>query len=359
MKKTVYFTVLFATFSTLCGFLSVSQAHILDGQDNPEFELAVELWLDDNDAESLPLLAALAQGENAAARLLLARIESTDRAFSDFVRDLSRRDRMEIFRAPNQSGVFYPSWLRVESDNGLRLARVLLRSTALGIDLATIQQLIDLGEGEAAEHLIRKVAVDGSAEQRDSLLNALEVTHELYPYLLGFQFSHAGQTTGRTALQNVLSQTDVDNSVLESNDDTKMAELFLDMGYQAGDQVVEYTQGAALFEYIAQWLDLSAHAVSIKTICDNACLESERAVCKVTSLGLVGGYYELIRFDSPLESIITQDEFMRSRRARGMTLRKIKTARTEADVPVFTANELMEKSECLADVIASYDSYDN
>ena len=58
----------------------------LPGAEWPLLQEAVELWLDDNDSDSLTLMAELALEGNTAARLLLARIETTDRAFGDFQR---------------------------------------------------------------------------------------------------------------------------------------------------------------------------------------------------------------------------------------------------------------------------------
>ena len=102
--------LLFGLGLAAAGLNELRAGEVLD-TDDPLLQEAVELWLDDNDAESLPLLAELAQEGNVAARLMLSRIEATDRSHSEFVRELSRHQRLELFRAPGESGKFRSSWL--------------------------------------------------------------------------------------------------------------------------------------------------------------------------------------------------------------------------------------------------------
>ena len=60
----------------------------------------------------------------------------------------------------------------------------------------------------------------------------------------------------------------------------------------------------------------------------------------------------MIRFDSPLETVILQDRFLQSRRAVGMIARRLAAARTEANETIFTHEELAARSQCLADAIS-------
>ena len=76
--------------------------------------------------------------------------------------------------------------------------------------------------------------------------------------------------------------------------------------------------------------------------------------CSLPAFGLVGGYYELIRFDSPLENLVSQRRFLASARAQGMIARRIASARSEAAVPVFEDAELAGRSACLARGLAGY-----
>ena len=73
-------------------------ANTISGQNSTVFQHAVKIWLDDNDADSLPVLKNLAVEGNRAAQLFLGRIEITDRAPSKFVQSLSRDERLSLFR---------------------------------------------------------------------------------------------------------------------------------------------------------------------------------------------------------------------------------------------------------------------
>ena len=90
-KRVIAIILLMLSFSAV--------ANDLAGKDEPEFQAALQLWLNDNDDESLTRLSKLAMEGNVAARLLLARIEVTDRAPSEFVTQLTRKEYMDIFRS--------------------------------------------------------------------------------------------------------------------------------------------------------------------------------------------------------------------------------------------------------------------
>ena len=77
----------------------------LPGSGDPALQAAIDVWLQDNDEESLPVIASLAAAGNIAARLLLARIENTDRAPTDYVDGLSRKERVELFRSDAGKGM--------------------------------------------------------------------------------------------------------------------------------------------------------------------------------------------------------------------------------------------------------------
>ena len=86
-------------------------------------------------------------------------------------------------------------------------------------------------------------------------------------------------------------------------------------------------------------------------LCHRHCRKTDLTACAIAAFGLVGGYYELIRFDSPLENVISQDRFLDSPRAQGMVKRRIANAATEAGVRVFSEAELAQHSQCLANAI--------
>lgn len=349
-KKLIFIAIFLASLS-ITGF---SKADIPLGSNDPVFLATIETWLDDNDVDSLSALSSLAHEGNIAARLLLSRIEITDRASSNYVKGLSRTQRLDLFRPKYKDSIFRPSWLKVEADKGNSTAKALLDSTALGINIAAIKRLYDMGEIEATEHLIRKIAVDGSSKERQQLAELLIPKSELVPYLQAFRYANEGMTTGRTALQHIIST--IENIEPESVDldqdlDTKMATMFMGIGYQAGDQTPGYSKNNKYFHSVAKWAMMAPETTAIANLCHRACEDEEIPACANTALGLVGGYYEAIRFDSPLESIIPQSRFLNSERAIGTTLRRIAFARSEAGTEIFSDQELSEKSRCLANAI--------
>ncbi|MEM7258327.1 MAG: hypothetical protein AAF404_13185 [Pseudomonadota bacterium] len=316
----------------------------------------MQQWLSDNDTDSLPALATLADADNTAAKLLLSRIETTDRAPGHYLLSLERSQWHELFRqSPTDESVFAPSWLRVESERGNPLANHLLNATTPAIDLKQIQSLITAGEVEAAEHLIRKIAVDGSDQQRDELLQRLNDSHELYPYLQGFRYASQGTTTGHYALQRMAADTQT--TVVQSTDDNyRHASTFVDIGYQAGDRQPEFNLTSQYRKIITDWVITAAVAKPLATLCNRSCTASEMRDCQFTAFGLMGGYYEIIRLDSPLENIITQQQFLSSERAVGMVWRSVTYARTETTGYVFSGNALSGKSACLGRVAARLDT---
>ncbi len=247
--------------------------------------------------------------------------------------------------------MFRSSWLKVEADRGNPLAQALFEGTAPGINLAAIERLYDVGEFEATEHLVRKIAVDGSQAERAKLAQLLIPMSELTPYLRGFRFSRQGMTTGRTALQHMIGTIEGIDPVsveLDSDPETETAMKFIDLGYQAGAQTIGDLDTNRHDQTIVKWVTTATPARPLANLCRRACSDRQVSACAITGFGLVGGYYELIRFDSPLESIIPQDRFLGSERAIGMTLRRIAAARTEAGVQVFSESELDQESPCLA-----------
>lgn len=325
------------------------------GSSDPELLQAIDIWLDDNDRQSLPTLARLARDGNRAARLLLARIETTDRASRPFVSRMSRRERLDLFRANLDNTRFPPSWLKVEAERGDPLAQALFHSTRGEIDIPTIQRLYDLGEAEATEHLVRKIAVDGSPAEREALTPVLLPESELAPYLSGFHQSRAGMTTGKTGLQYIVAANEGVNPAtveIEHNKQTHIAEQYVDLGYQSGKQTIgDWTQNP-YYDAIAIWTLTASPATPVANFCRRHCTDDALSACAATAFGLIGGYYEVIRFDSPLETLIPQARFLQSSRAVGMVARRIAAARTEAGEVIFTPVELAKHSQCLTSAIS-------
>ena len=327
----------------------------LSGQEKSGFQLAMAQWLADDDHQSLPLLSALADDGNRAARLLLSRIEFTDRSPQAHLLNNSRAKNHALFRHRVKDSPFPRSWITIEANRGNPLAQSLRLASEPGIDIDAIRHLYAIGEKEAAEHKIRKIAVDGSQQQHKQLAEFLGSDDSLAPYLRGFQFSREGMTTAKTAMQTILADIGNLNAIeieLAEDTDTRRAIAFVDIGYQAGRSAVDYDSSGRHFEPLAEWIKQDETANPLLRICQRHCRQAQQSACLVTAFGLIGGYYELHRFDSPLETLIPQQTFLSSARAEGMMLRRIGSARSEATVPVFDRQALAERSQCLAQAVS-------
>jgi uncharacterized protein YfiM (DUF2279 family) len=332
-----------------------AQAGDLSGEDDPALQAAIELWLQDNDADSLAQFAALASAGNKAARLLLARIEATDQAASDFVNSLSRKQRMELFRSDSGAGLFRPSWLKTEKLAGNKVAAVLLESSNTSVNVPAIRELYQIGEQQAAYDLIREVAGVGSPQDREELASLLAPGAELMPYLRALNNPVSGFTPGHAALQTIIGGAKAAQSGIifpGPEDDTTAAVDFVEFGYQNGVEASRFDALNSYYAELAKWIDTAAATAPIATLCRRVCTGEAVKSCVVTAFGLAGGYYKVIKFDSPLEALIEQSRYVTSDRAVGMLLRRISFVKTAAGTPMIADADLGERTACLAKTVA-------
>lgn len=329
--------------------LPIAQAGDLAGADDPALTAAIATWLADDDENSLPVMAELAAGGNIAARLLLARIEDTERAPGEFVSKLSRKERIALFRSSTGKGIFRPSWLKTEAKSGNRTAAILLKAAALEVNIEAIKQLYAIGENEAAYDLIRQVAGNGNVGERDELAEFLPSTSELAPYL---QASRSGINAGLTVLHMISDPTD--DLAAEPDPDTVSAAEYLEWGFQNGVRAINFDRENRHYGPIADWIAKASVTAPIANLCRSLCTEDGVPACAVTSFALVGGYYKAIRFDSPLQSMIDQDSYVSSQRATGMLLRRVASVKdaTGGD-PLMSIDDLRNASACLAEAVAA------
>ena len=102
---------------------------------------------------------------------------------------------------------------------------------------------------------------------------------------------------------------------------------------------------------VENWVMTARSTTPIARLCDAECPE-DTAACAFAFLALSGGYFEVIRYDSPLETVISQDQFLESPRARLMVLRRAALARTETNLE-WLANSApaAQLSNCAIDLV--------
>jgi hypothetical protein len=313
--------------------------------DESAFEDAVALWLEGNDAESLPQLATLAQGGHADARILLAQIEVKDRGHSPFRAGLIPAEARAIFRKDAGYGGFSKSWLAIEAQAGNPLAVALLNTRHPRPDPVLISTLHSLGEFQAKDYPIRMVALYGTLGQKEVLSGSDYMLDELRPYLEYHMDPKEPHGDGTAALRHMapFANDMINNAEMEPDGISGV----LALGYAFGDTSSENPWRGL----VEDWIMTAPAARPIADLCRAQCA-SEVTGCGFAMLALSGGYFEVVRLDTPVESIIAQDRFLASPRARLMTLRRSALAKHNANRGwLATAEEVSEISVCAADLI--------
>lgn len=327
---------LFATLAIAMLAITVPAARA-----DTSLERAVALWLDGDDAQALPMLAELAVDGDADARLLLGRIETADLGPSPFRQSLEPAQSRALFRQKDWNA-FGRSWLTAEAEGGNPLAQALLAAKRPNPDLDLIDRLNALGEHQATDYPTRIVALYGDPEMRAGLLANPRLMQDLKPYLTYLSIEPEPRGDGLAALRHIQPDP-VDAG---SDPALGMAGLLaLGLGY--GDLSPKNPWRPA----VENWLMTSEATRPIAQLCSERCGDDAPA-CAFAFLALFGGYFEVIRIDSPLESVIPQDQFLDSPRARLMALRRVALARTETNLEWLAdsapANQL---SACAIDLI--------
>ena len=120
----------------------------ITGQTDPRFQLALAEWLDDDDAASLPVFAALAAEGNRAAQVMLGLIEVETILHGPWLARLPRAERRALMRQPG--GLSGRSWMAAAAaDTPLAAAWVALWNAGGKVDPATVRAFAALGEDRA------------------------------------------------------------------------------------------------------------------------------------------------------------------------------------------------------------------
>lgn len=303
---------------------------------------AIDLWLSGNDADSLPMLSNLAKSGDSDARMLLAQIEVKDKGPSPYRLSLNKQQARELFRQVDETSPFAASWLTVEARGGDALAQALLLARSAEPNLDVISQLAMLGEQQATDHPSRIVSLYGTAQEREALSQSPYLLSELAPYVAYLSDMPEPRGDGLAALRHIAGRTDgIDASDAET---LGMAEQ-LALGFGFGDA----SPANRWRKVVQDWVMTAPETRPIANLCSAHC-GSQAPACVMAMMALAGGYYEVIRIDSPLEKLIPQDTFQNSKRAQLMTLRRAALARSETNTPP-ELRKIATYSQCAADLI--------
>ncbi len=284
-------TLLLALFLALTG-LSPAYGQHIDGVDDPEFRTALSLWLEGDDANSIPRFAVLAHEDHPASQILLALIDKTAAWQGPMIALLPRADRVELLRAPGaMSG---RNWMSVAAEsNQIAQDWVALWQMQGGVDIA--ERFSALGEARAA-----RTALLMTANRQGTGFAPPVLTAPWYPESLR-HLTHS----------RALSVDDV-------------------IGLHAGHPIRKSAGLPVDDDDLRAWLKQSPLSRHFRAACARTCPDTQ-ADCMLALYHGLSSYYALLVMGSPSANIIPEEEFAESARGIQSVARQIlvrHTART-------------------------------
>jgi hypothetical protein len=292
------------------GIPALAEAPI-GGADAPELNFAIHRWLQNDEEVALTAFAALAQGGNQAAQLLLAVIDKTPALQGPWLAHLSREDRIAVLRQPG--GLSGRSWLHALADQPHGAAWLALMKPDTGPEV--IAAFDALGEARAAREALVILA-----SREDPRL------HQIDP---------AGVDPALIYL------------LWRGADDARRAEL---LDHVAPDspqrRLMDGTLDTARLE---EWLAGSDLGAPLDAVCSEFCAGS-RAACLSGGYMALASHNALLTLGSPAEALIPQAQFLSEPRGRSSVLRRMLQTH-DARGRRALIGQLREHDACLADVL--------
>ena len=225
------------------------------------------------------------------------------------------------------------------------LAENFLKSRHPEPDLKLIQELWDAGERQATDYPTRVVALYGTDTQKQALLESGRILADLAPFFEYLSGDPEPRGDGLAALRLITGKGR--DEINRDNPDAFEMAKFLALGFG----FTEISPENADLEPVRDWLFSARFTKPVADLCSESCPE-EKGACGFAFLALSGGYFEVIRVDTPYQSLISQQQFLSSPRARLMTLRRSALARVEANTrELATTEQIATISSCVADLI--------
>ncbi|SMO77045.1 hypothetical protein [Ruegeria faecimaris] len=308
-------TFFFSIAVCLSPIAALSDSGSLQGEDVPEFNEAVQAWLDGDDLVALQNLAGQAQQGNTAAQILLASIASGSKYHSHVTTDMERKERIALLRKPG--GLSGKSWL-TEAQNSEALALALLQASKIGEKAPAIATLIELGEPQTAIIAAQSMLLNGEAEELVSVLQGLDdKLPEEADVLLAWALFQASQGSdspyaGSASVPRTLT----------GNEHFRLSEFA--WGHLSPRALVE--DGEAREAAIKHSGNIRAWT-PVRNFCEDQCPDS------ISECTATGGSYLTTPLSprSPLESVISNEVYWASKRVTGDLARSTWEIIVEAD----------------------------
>jgi hypothetical protein len=291
----------------------------VSGQHDPRFEAALATWLADDEAGSLPGIAALAAEDNRAAQLLLALIDRVPVTQGPWLARLSRAERLALLRAPG--GLSGRSWMAVAAPS-TPLAALWIERDATDAGPGTALAFAGMGEARAARATLQALA---SRQHRGF---AAVADDPRYPPDLRHLVWREWATTpeGEARAEAEITRLMPGDPQIRRFDDRPVAAAATDA-----------------------WLAAAPLAAPLRATCAAACPD-DPAPCRGAAYLLVGGHGGLAEFGTPSETLIPADTWDASPRGRRALLR---APDARGRFAYQTAETVRARSACLADALAA------
>lgn len=328
-------------------FLCAEASAEISGSNDVAFRTAMTQWLDDDDRQALPALSSLAHNGNKAARYLLAQIERTTHfaTESSFMKSQNRQERISLLRIPK--GLGGTSWLEALQQDGEQLAAMLLEFKHRQIEYRHLDNLIKAGEKRLLDYrkhgflatgdndLVRKLGKSGNLKTGEHFLLWFE-------NLLGWRFSDKNVATDEEkqdsmqAMKADFQKQGIDSALFfvsaykylsPKTKETDRAFHFGSMLYPSHFNSRHHSHTTKEISEFGDWLLYNSGKTEQLTLPYNICqthCPNSIGTCMAGTVDLSGGYFELARFTSPLENLISQEDYLSSDRAMNSILRRMK-----------------------------------
>ena len=305
---------LFLIFASLiCLIFTPLSAGSVPGEDEDAYQRAFALWINNDDATSIPLFSDLAENGNAAAKILLTQIDKSPELWGPWVAGLTREQRLELFRKPG--GLSGISWMKTIPE--VPLAKAWLEARDVDMTTKTAMDFVDMGEPRAA----RTALVYLDARQGSGFASL--ANDPRYPPSLRFLIWQEWQRNGVEAER--ISQ---ELSELAAGDPQRTM-----MGEKTNDQAFE------------NWLMTSPQTQPLVAACLSYCSESVTSCVRAAYLG-IGDYRVLTMLE-------TDEGWINSPRGEATLFRVINLTRgtNSPDQSREKMSRIKSVDACFADVL--------
>jgi hypothetical protein len=321
--------VLLATtaISVALALATPAAAEEIAGSKDAEFVDALYIWLAGDDAGSLPRLAALANEGNLAAQILLGRINQKGLGATPWIMGLSRNERREIFRRMDTK--FGTPWIKAAAETSELADAYLtyLQPESDGFQTTAAMDLVAHGEARAASELLPTLVF---SQQWTKIIDMADVARasgfEPFAWIAA---TYEPEVSGAAAL--------LEEGIQAAEAGSLKGNLFLryanpdhpEIPVLASDQATDVrrvTEGRApisgnpegttkAITALHGWLEQAPEAAPLRGLCQNYCPEAIIS-CADDLYGIIYGYMSLVPLvQSPVESIVSTEEFQQSKRA--------------------------------------------